>query len=66
MTRQAVGETSMPIHWRLEVLGGDQGGAAAAKGVQDDVALVAASFDDAFKEGDGFLGRIAEGFVAEN
>lgn len=40
-----------------ELLGSLDGRAAAAEGIEDDVAFVAAGFDDAFKQGDGFLGR---------
>ena len=36
-----------------EFLGGVDGGAAAAEGVEDDVARVAAGVDDAFEQGEG-------------
>lgn len=44
----------------VEVLGGDKSGAAAAEGVEDDVVGVAAGFNDAVEEGEGFLGWVAE------
>ena len=34
-----------------QLVGGDAGGGAAAEGVENDVALVAAGLDDAFEEG---------------
>ena len=40
----------------VEALGGGDGGAAAAEGVQHHVALVAAGADDAFQQGLGLLG----------
>ena len=40
------------------------GGPAAAEGIEDDVALVGARFDDAFEERLRFLCRIAEALVA--
>lgn len=39
-------------------------GATAAEGVEHDIAFVAAGGDDAFEQGDGFLGGVAEAFVA--
>ena len=47
----------------VEALGGDGGGAAAAEGVEDDVALVAAGVDDALQQGLGLLGGVAEAFL---
>ena len=46
-----------------EALGGVDGGAAAAEGVEHDVAGVAAGADDALEEGKGFLGGVAEAFL---
>jgi len=46
----------------LELLGGDDGGARAAEGVEDQVALVAGCRDDAPEEGEGLLGGVAEEF----
>ena len=60
MTRQAVGEMSMPIHWRPRFCGRDQRRAAAAEGVEDDVVRVAAGLDDALKQRQRLLRRIAE------
>ena len=34
-----------------QIVGGDAGGGAAAEGVEDDVALVAAGLDDALEQG---------------
>ena len=50
----------MPIQWRSSFCGGGDGGAAAAEGVEDDVAGVAGGLDDALEQGEGFLGGIAE------
>jgi hypothetical protein len=44
----------------VEVLRGDQGGTATAKGVEDDVVGVAARTDDALEKGEGFLSGVAE------
>ena len=46
-----------------EAVGGVDGGAAAAEGVEHDVAGVAAGADDAFEEGERFLGGVAEALV---
>ena len=45
-----------------KVVGGYAGGCAAAEGVEDDVALVGTSLDDALQEGQGLLGGIAGAF----
>ena len=47
----------------LEFLRRHQRRAAAAEGVEHDVVLVAAGLDDALKQGEGFLRRIAETLV---
>ena len=47
----------------VEALGYLNGGAAAAEGVEDEVAFVGAGFDDAFEEGFGFLGGVAEALL---
>jgi len=44
-------------------LGDGDGGPAAAEGVEDDVAFVAASEEDAFEQGLGLLGGIAQAFL---
>ena len=44
----------------LELLGGDDGRAAAAEGVEDQVALVAGGRDDALEQSEGLLGGRAE------
>ncbi len=64
MTRQAVGETSIPIHWRPEILRGYKGGAAAAEGVENDVVLIAAGFDDSLKQRKRLLCRIARAILS--
>lgn len=46
-----------------EVLGGDEGRAAAAEGVKDDVVGVGAEVENSFEEGERLLRWIAEGFV---
>ena len=60
MTRQAVGEMSMPIHWRPRFSRGDERRAAAAEGVENDVVGVAAGLDDALEQGKRLLRRVAE------
>ena len=45
-------------------VGGDAGGGAAAEGVEDDVALLAAGLDDSFEEGQGFLGWVADALLS--
>ena len=47
----------------VEALGGGHGGAAAAEGIQHDVAFGGAGGDDAFQEGFRFLGGVAEAFT---
>ena len=47
-----------------QLVGGDAGGGAAAEGVENDVALIAAGLDDAFEQGQGFLGWVADTFVS--
>jgi hypothetical protein len=47
----------------IEALGDLDGGAAAAERVEDYVALVGTGFDDAFEEGFGLLGWVAEAFL---
>lgn len=47
-----------------EPLGDRNRGAAAAVSVEDDVSLVGGSPDDAFEQGFGLLGGIAEAFGA--
>ena len=47
----------------VELLGGSHGGATAAEGVENHVALVGRGLDDAFEEGLGFLGGVAEAFA---
>ena len=44
----------------VEALRDLDGGAAAAEGVEDEVAFVGTGFDDAFEEGFGLLGGVAE------
>ena len=44
----------------VEALRDLDGGAAAAEGIENDVAFVGTGFDDAFEEGFGFLGGVAE------
>ncbi len=46
----------------VQALGHVQGGAAAAEGVQHQVAFVAAGSDDALQQGFGLLGGVAEAF----
>ena len=46
----------------FQAFGHVQGGAAAAEGVQHQVAFVAAGPDDALQQGFGFLGGVAEAF----
>ena len=52
----------MPIQRAVEPFGDGYGGPASAEGVEDDVALVAGSVDDAFEQSFGLLGRVAEAF----
>ena len=47
----------------IEALGYLNGGAAAAEGIEDYVAFVGAGLDNAFEEGLGFLGGVAEPFI---
>ncbi len=47
----------------VEALGYLDGGAAAAEGIEDDIAFIGAGFDNAFEEGFGFLGGVAEAFL---
>ena len=47
-----------------QLVGGDACRGAAAEGVENDVALVAAGLDDAFEEGQGFLSGEANVFRA--
>ena len=56
---------SMPIQWRFSFLCRVECGAAAAERVEDDVAFVAGGFNNAFEEGDGFLGGVAETLVCQ-
>jgi hypothetical protein len=51
--------TSMPIQRRFQFLRGMDGGAAAAKGIENKIAFVGRGGDDAFEEDKGFLGRVA-------
>jgi hypothetical protein len=44
----------------VEFLGGDDGGAAAAEGVEDGIALVAGGLNNAFQQGERLLRRVAE------
>ena len=44
----------------VEALRDLNGGAAAAEGIEDEIAFVGTGFDDAFEEGFGFLGWVAE------
>ena len=44
----------------VQALGHGHGGAAAAEGVEHQVALVAAGVDDALQQGLGLLGGVAE------
>lgn len=46
----------------VEFLGGVDGGAAAAEGVEDEIAGVGGGEEDAYEEGEGFLGGVAEAF----
>ena len=52
---------SMPIQRRFKLLRRGDSGAAAAEGIENDVALVAAGFDDAFQQRFWFLGRDSRG-----
>ena len=47
----------------VEALRDLDGGAAAAEGIENEVAFVGAGFDDAFEEGFGFLGGVAEALL---
>ena len=47
----------------VEALRDLDGGAAAAEGVEDEVALVGTGFDDAFEKGFGFLSGVAEALL---
>ena len=53
----------MPSQRRPRDWAASNGGAAAAEGVEHNVAGVAAGADDALEEGEGFLGGVAEAFV---
>ena len=64
MTRQAVGEISMPIHWRFKFLRRDERRAATAESIQHNVVFVAAGFDNAFKKFERLLCWIAKPFSA--
>ena len=44
----------------VEFLGGDDGGAAAAEGVEDGIALVAGGLEDALQQGEGLLCWVAK------
>jgi hypothetical protein len=46
-----------------EFLRGMDGRAAAAKGIENEIAFVGGCGDNAFEQGAGFLGRIAEAFL---
>src|SRR3990172_3626763 len=48
-----------------ELLGGVDGGAAAAEGVQDDVARAGGGVDDALKQGEWLLGGVAEALLGD-
>jgi hypothetical protein len=47
----------------IKALGGLDGGAATTEGIKDEVSLVGAGFEDAFEEGFGLLGGVAEAFL---
>ena len=46
----------------VEVVGGSNGGSAAAEGVEDDAARIGTCLDDALHQGEGLLRRIAGAF----
>ena len=48
-----------------QLFGDGRGGAAAAEAVEDEVALVRGGIDDAFEEGFGFLGWIADSLMCD-
>ena len=57
--RREVNARPSPLH----AVGCHKGGGAAAEGIEDDVAFVAGGFDNALKQGDGFLRRVAGAFT---
>ena len=59
----AFGEMSMPTHLRPSLSAATQAVAQPQKGSEDDVALLAAGVDDAFEQGQGLLGWVAEAFT---
>ena len=50
----------------VQLLGHGRGGAAAAEAVEDEVVFVGGGSNDAFEEGFGFLGGVAESFIARD